>query len=346
MTETPVIHVVDDDPAFRTAISRALKVSGYEVAGYGSATSFLRALEHAKPGCIVLDVRMPAVGGLRLQEEVAKLSHSWPIIFMTGHGDIPTSVRAIKAGADDFLSKPASKQTLLEAIERALVRHAALKQTQEQLNHFRARVSTLTPRESEVFALMVRGKLNKQIADLLGTSERTVKAHRHMVMSKLQVQSFAEAVSIAERFGLLTPSPSPDATEERSFKRENRSQRDLVEQAEKLALADLDAPLHISALCRVLNVSERTLRKAFHNTCGLAPCRQIRMLRLSHARSALLAADCKRVTVTEVATGFGFLELGRFSVEYRKMFGESPSQTLHVTATQTRSAHPRAVLLG
>lgn len=118
-------------------------------------------------------------------------------------------------------------------------------------------------------------------------------------------------------------------TEERSFKRENRSQSDLVEQAERLALADLDEPLHISALCRALSVTERTLRKAFHNTCGLAPCRHLRMLRLSQARSALLVADWRRVTVTEIATAFGFLELGRFSVEYRRVFGESPSQTLH-----------------
>jgi AraC-like DNA-binding protein len=117
--------------------------------------------------------------------------------------------------------------------------------------------------------------------------------------------------------------------EERSFERENRSQSDLVEQAEKLALAELDEPLHISALCRALSVSERTLRKAFHETGGLAPCRHLRLLRLSQARCALLAADCKRVTVTEIATGFGFLELGRFSVEYRRVFGESPSQTLH-----------------
>lgn len=117
--------------------------------------------------------------------------------------------------------------------------------------------------------------------------------------------------------------------EKRSFKRENRSQSHLVEQAEKLALADLDEPLHIAALCRVLRVSERTLRSAFHKTCGLAPCRRLRMLRLSQARCALLAANWRRVTVTEIATAFGFLELGRFSVEYRKVFGESPSQTLH-----------------
>jgi RNA polymerase sigma factor (sigma-70 family) len=210
MAGAPVIHVVDDDASFRTAISRVLTVSGYEVAVYESATSFLRAIENARPGCILLDVKMPAVGGLQLQEQLAKLSYSWPIIFMTGQGDIPTTVHAIKAGAEDFLSKPVSKETLLEAIERALVRHAAMQRSQEQLNSLRSLVATLTAREAEVFALMVRGKPNKQVAHLLGTSERTVKAHRHMVMQKLQVQSFAEAVSLAERVGLLTPSPSPD----------------------------------------------------------------------------------------------------------------------------------------
>jgi FixJ family two-component response regulator len=211
MTGAPVIHVVDDDTSYRTAISRLLKVSGYEVADYESAASFLRALENARPGCILLDVKMPALGGLQLQERLAELSHTWPIIFMTGHGDIPTSVRAIKAGAEDFLSKPVSREALLEAIESALARYAAIQKSQDELNSLRSLVSMLTPREAEVFALMVRGKLNKQIAHLLGTSERTVKAHRHMVMTKLQVQSFAEAVSIAERLGLLAPSASPDA---------------------------------------------------------------------------------------------------------------------------------------
>jgi FixJ family two-component response regulator len=154
---------------------------------------------------------MPALGGLQLQEELARRSLTWPIIFMTGHGDIPTSVRAIKAGAEDFLSKPVSKQTLLEAIERALVRHASIQQHQDRLNSLKSLISALTARESEVFALMVRGKLNKQIAHQLGTSERTIKAHRHMVMHKLQVQSFAEAVSIAERTGLLAPPSSANA---------------------------------------------------------------------------------------------------------------------------------------
>jgi FixJ family two-component response regulator len=215
MTGTPVVHIVDDDGSFRQAISRLLKLSGYEVVGYESAACFLRTIAGARPGCIVLDVQMPDFGGLQLQEELARLSGSWPIVFLTGHGDIPTSVRAIKAGAEDFLSKPVSKQTLLEAIERAFVRNAAIQQSQGQLNSFRSLISTLTPREGEVFALMVRGKLNKQIAFQLGTSERTIKAHRHMVMHKLQVQSFAEAVSIAERAGLLAP-PSSTAAESAS----------------------------------------------------------------------------------------------------------------------------------
>jgi FixJ family two-component response regulator len=211
MTGVPVVHIVDDDTSFRSAIARLLKVSGYEVADYESAACFLRTIADAKPGCLLLDVQMPSFGGLRLQEELAKVSHNWPIIFMTGHGDIPTSVRAIKAGAEDFLSKPVSKETLLEAIERALVRYAGIRESQDQLNSLKSLIATLTPREGEVFSLMVRGKLNKQIAHLLGTSERTVKAHRHMVMKKLQVQSFAEAVSIAERVGLLTTAPSPCA---------------------------------------------------------------------------------------------------------------------------------------
>jgi FixJ family two-component response regulator len=210
MNGARLIHVVDDDASFRAAISRVLTVSGYEVAAYESAACFLRNIENARPGCILLDVEMPALGGLQLQEELAKLSHGWPIIFMTAHGDIPTSVRAIKAGAEDFLTKPVSRQTLLEAIQRALVRHAARQQSQHQLISLKTLVSTLTPREAEVFALMVRGKLNKQIAHRLGTSERTIKAHRHMVTAKLRVQSFAEVVSIAERVGLLASPTSSD----------------------------------------------------------------------------------------------------------------------------------------
>jgi len=210
----PVIHVVDDDKSFRTALSRLLKASGYEVTGHDSAACFLRSIEHSSPGCILLDVQMPTLGGLQLQEELGKLSHAWPIIFLTGHGDIPTSVLAIKAGAEDFLTKPVASETLLTAIDRALVRYESLQKTHDQLSSFKSLIATLTPRESEVFALMVRGKLNKQIAFQLGTSERTIKAHRHMVMHKLNVQSFAEAVSMAERLGLLSPPASAGTREQ------------------------------------------------------------------------------------------------------------------------------------
>jgi FixJ family two-component response regulator len=204
MTSTPAIHIVDDDASFRGAVSRVLMLSGYEVAEYDSATSFLETIADARPGCLLLDVQMPSFSGLQLQEELAKLAHNWPIIFMTGHGDIPTSVRAIKAGAEDFLAKPVSRKTLLHAIEAALTRHAKLSESRDQLNNLRTLIDSLSPREGEVFLQMVRGKLNKQIAHSLGTSERTIKAHRHMVMQKLQVRSFAEAVSIAERLGLTT----------------------------------------------------------------------------------------------------------------------------------------------
>jgi FixJ family two-component response regulator len=203
-TAAPVIHVVDDDRSFRTALSRLLRASGYDVADHDSAACFLRSIEHSRPGCILLDVQMPTLGGLQLQEELAKLSHAWPIIFLTGHGDIPTSVLAIKAGAEDFLTKPVSRKILLAAIERALLRYESLQQSHDQLSSFKSLIATLTSRESEVFALMIRGKLNKQIAFQLGTSERTIKAHRHMVMHKLNVRSFAEAVSMAERLGLLS----------------------------------------------------------------------------------------------------------------------------------------------
>jgi FixJ family two-component response regulator len=143
------------------------------------------------------------MSGHELQARLLNIGNTLPIVFLTGHGDIRMSVRAIKAGAEDFLSKPVSKKTLIEAIQRALVRHQEAREQNLRLASLRAVAATLTPRESEVFALIVRGKLNKQIAHELGTAERTIKAHRHAVMQKLKVQSLAEAVSIAERLGML-----------------------------------------------------------------------------------------------------------------------------------------------
>jgi FixJ family two-component response regulator len=204
IAEAPVIHVVDDDASFRRAIARLLKACGYQIALYESARQLLEKPPGMEPGCILLDVRMPGMSGHELQARLLKIGNALPIIFLTGHGDIRMSVRAIKAGAEDFLSKPVSKKTLIEAIQRALVRHREAREQSLRLASLRAVAATLTPRESEVFALIVRGKLNKQIAHELGTSERTIKAHRHAVMRKLKVQSLAEAVSIAERLGMLS----------------------------------------------------------------------------------------------------------------------------------------------
>jgi FixJ family two-component response regulator len=201
---TPCVHIVDDDAAFRTAIGRLLRASGYCVALYESGDRLLNNPPNGdNSGCILLDIRMKGLGGFELQDQLQLRGVLLPIVFLTGHGDIPMSVRAIKGGAEDFLSKPVSRKTLLEVVERALKRWQRTREQHAQFASLRARVETLTPRETEVFGLMVRGKLNKQVAYQLGASERTIKAHRHSIMEKLGVHSFAEAVSLAERLGLL-----------------------------------------------------------------------------------------------------------------------------------------------
>jgi FixJ family two-component response regulator len=207
---TPIVHVVDDDESFRTAIARLLRAGGYQVALYSSGDQMLQVPPGTEPGCILLDIRMPGIDGLELQTRLTKQDCVLPIVFLTGHGDIPMTVRAIKAGAEDFLSKPITKETLFDAVERAISRYSQTRQQHDRLSTLRVRVAALTPRESEVFALVVRGKLNKQIAFELGTSERTIKAHRHSIMQKLQVASVAEAVSIAERLGMVAGSASVD----------------------------------------------------------------------------------------------------------------------------------------
>ena len=199
MSETsPVVHVVDDDLSVRTALSRLLRAAGYDVRIYASAGEFLIARPSDGPACLVLDVRLPGPSGLDLQQALEKQGQALPIVFLTGHGDIPMSVRAIQAGAVDFLTKPVKREPLLRAVETALTRDAERRTGREQLQSLRARFETLTSREREVFNHVVAGLLNKQIAAELGCSIRTVKIHRGRAMEKMQAGSLAELVRVAE----------------------------------------------------------------------------------------------------------------------------------------------------
>ena len=199
-----LVHIVDDDASFRTAIERRLRKAGYEVATYPSAQHLLDCLpSESELACILLDVRIPGLSGPELQERLSELGSTLPIVFLTGYAEVQTTVRAIKAGAEDVLTKPVSSEELLGAIERALVHHQVMRSQRNKLDGMRAHIAKLTPREREVFELVIRGKTNKQVANVLGATERTIKAHRHRVMEKLQVQSLAELVSLAERAGIL-----------------------------------------------------------------------------------------------------------------------------------------------
>jgi FixJ family two-component response regulator len=174
-TAPAIVHVVDDDASFRAAIARLLGASGYQVALYGSASELLEKLPGGEPGCILLDVRMSGVNGPQLQERLGEIGHKLPIVFLTGYGDVPTSVRAIKAGAEDFLTKPVPKKDLVAAIERALSRYEEIRDHDSRIAALRSLVSSLTPRERDVFTFVVQGKLNMQIAYELGTAEQTSK---------------------------------------------------------------------------------------------------------------------------------------------------------------------------
>jgi FixJ family two-component response regulator len=199
------VHVIDDDASFRTAVERRLKKAGYQVATYSSAQHLLERLpDQNAPGCILLDVRIPGLSGPDLQARLNALGYSLPIIFLTGHADIQITVKTIKAGAQDFLTKPVSSEQLLGAIERGLAQHEIARAQRSRLDAMRGQIAAFTPRERQVFELIVRGKINKQIAHELGTTERTIKAHRQQVMEKAKVQSLAELVSIAEKLGMLS----------------------------------------------------------------------------------------------------------------------------------------------
>jgi FixJ family two-component response regulator len=181
-------------------------LAGYDVETYSSAQQLLDRLPGADtPGCILLDVQMPGLSGLELQNRLIECGSILPIVFVTGYADAPTIVLAMKAGAEDFLTKPASSEQLIDAIERAMARNEAGRHQQSEFDSLRRLVATLTPRERQVFNLVVRGKINKLIAHELGTTERTVKAHRHQVMEKMKADSLAELVSNAERLGILDP---------------------------------------------------------------------------------------------------------------------------------------------
>ena len=196
---TPVVRVVDDDEAFRTAITRLLKAGGYDVRAYPSAGDLLLEEEDSRPGCVVLDLKMPGPDGLELQSAIARRANPLPIVFLTGHGDIAASVRAMKNGAEDFLTKPVKKEALFAAIESALVRDDRRRSEREERDRIRRRFEALSPRERVVLEHVVAGRLNKQIASAIGTSERTVKAHRARVMSKMGASSVAELVRSADR---------------------------------------------------------------------------------------------------------------------------------------------------
>jgi FixJ family two-component response regulator len=199
----PTVHIVDDDSSLRLALSRLLSAAGYQVETYESADGFLAANPEDMPACILLDVNMPGLNGVQLQEHLVRQMSHFPIVFLTGHGDIAMSVRAIKAGAEDFLSKPVAKEDLLDAVQRALQRCRDTYAQRSNQKELLERVNSLTAREREVFDLLVTGMLNKQIAYQLGNTERTVKAHRHSIMEKMRVKSMAELASIASQLGIL-----------------------------------------------------------------------------------------------------------------------------------------------
>ena len=202
-----IVHIVDDDASFRTSTGRLLRACGYAVETYASAEELLKRLPNAgEPGCLLLDINMPGVSGPDLQARLNGAASSLPVVFLTGHADIPTTVHVIKAGAEDLLTKPVAKEKLVQSIERALARARAMREKHEQLDILRTLVSRLSPRERQVFDRVVRGKMNKEIARELGATERTIKAHRHQRDGKGPGKSLAELVMIAERLGVLATS--------------------------------------------------------------------------------------------------------------------------------------------
>ena len=203
----PTVFVVDDHLSLRAAIQRLLESAGLRCETFGSAPEFLVRAEGGIRGCVLLDVRMPGPSGLELQEQLIASGNDVPIIFVTAYADVPLTVKAMKAGAMEVLTKPFEDQVLLEAVYRALEQDSVRRVDREELQQYRERYGTLTPREREVMALVVAGMLNRTIGETLGTAEKTIKVHRGQVMHKMEAESLAELVRIADRLG-LSPKPS------------------------------------------------------------------------------------------------------------------------------------------
>jgi FixJ family two-component response regulator len=203
MNETsPIVFVVDDDPSVCLSLKRLLRAVGLETRTFASAQEFLRCERPDAPGCLVLDVRLPGRSGLDLQEELATEKIDLPVVFLTGHGDIPMSVRAMKAGAVEFLTKPFREQDLLEAIQRGIEQNRIMRPQSAEMRVLQQLYALLTPREREVLPRVTSGLLNKQIAAQLGTSEKTIKVHRGQIMQKMKANSLAHLIHMAEKLGL------------------------------------------------------------------------------------------------------------------------------------------------
>ncbi len=202
MSDEPVVYLLDDEPEMRKALTRLLRAQGLAVQSFASARELLAQAPPKGPACLVLDVAMPEMDGLQVQERLRERGVDLPIVFLTGRGDIPMSVRALKAGAEDFLTKPVDGADLLRAIRAALQRGADRRARSDDLAALRERLALLTPREREVLGHVIAGKLNKQIAAALGTGEQNIKVHRGRLMRKLGLKSVADLVRAAERLGL------------------------------------------------------------------------------------------------------------------------------------------------
>jgi FixJ family two-component response regulator len=206
-----IVHVVDDDASFRTSIQQLLEAAGHRVMTYASAQQLLdRRPDENSPGCILLDVRMPGLSGPELQSRLTEFGSTLPIVFLTGYMDMNGTVKALKAGAHNFFIKPVRSDELLKGLEKAIARHETALALKGELEALRARLSTLTPRQRQIFEIIVRGKTNKHAARELGSSERTIKAHRQVIMKKMNVQSLAQLVTIAERLGVMRGSGPGD----------------------------------------------------------------------------------------------------------------------------------------